>query len=420
MELMEHLKVAFQTEVQLYVTETQVLPEWKKAEKNAIDMKAANDTAIEGIESCKCNNVKTPKQIKEEVKIWCDNRYNEKYEKLDSKRLKIYKEDTPTKEEAEINLQEIKAHKPGVKSLLGDILGSILIVLLIEAVFLIALFASYFGTGAQYKALLIIPLALIGIAVLIGVFIGISDFRNKLAMKRSEIHEYEKYISQYDERHPQYLREKEQLKIERDEEYEKEVARVMADREKIIKEFYDTKNERLNILKANRDQHELMVKYTSGMIAYIEESIRNMKLVLHTFYEAGFEGGKIHERYRGLIPVGMFYEYVDTERCDCLTGHGGAYNMYEDDCRAARVEQKLDKINDNMFYIGKEIKSAISNAAFAVMGANEIAANRMEAKSLDLQRDLKKLNSNYSSYNSMLESLQRDGISVHGTFELKG
>ena len=194
----------------------------------------------------------------------------------------------------------------------------------------------------------------------------------------------------------------------------------MADREKVIKEFNDTKNERLNILKASRDQHELMVKYTSGMIAYIEESIRNMKLVLHTFYEAGFEGGKIHERYRGLIPVGMFYEYVDTERCDCLTGHGGAYNMYEDDCRAARVEQKLDKINDNMFYIGKEIKSAISNAAFAVMGANEIAANRMEAKSLDLQRDLKKLNSNYSSYNSMLESLQRDGISVHGTFELKG
>ena len=462
MELKEHLKLAFQTEVQLYVTETQVLPEWQKAESIAINIKATDDDDLEeAIQEANKTSIpsglkpiKTPEQIEAEVRSFKDKLYNARMACLEDRKLKMWNKNalkakdwdekykkceqnkdtsgmrkynrTPNKEDAEFALRNEKDHKFTFGTLLGEIFSNIMLCLKLEIIVLIILFAAYFITKSQYKALVIIPFVLIGIAVLFSIAIGVSNFKDGKANNRLTIAEYEKYISKYDEQYSKYLKEKQQLVLECEKEYKKRLEKAMEEREEYLEErqqliinFKNEKDQRLNALKERNAQFDAMVKYTSGMRAYIEESIKNMKLVLHTFYEAGFDGGKIHERYRGLIPVGMFYEYVDTERCDCLTGHGGAYNMYEDDCRAARVEQKLDKINDNMFYIGKEIKSAIGSVGYAVMGATNLMSNKIDAQNLDLQRDISRLRSENSHMNGMLESLKRDGISVHGTIELK-
>ena len=151
----------------------------------------------------------------------------------------------------------------------------------------------------------------------------------------------------------------------------------------------------------------------------MENYIIITKEALEKFYEAGFDGGKVHTRYRGLIPVGMFYEYIDTERCDTLAGHGGAYNMYEDDCRAARVEQKLDNINSNMFYIGQELKSAINQASYAIQGSMNFMGNQISTNISGLQSGIDSVRSISSGTNRLMENLSERGISVHGTLELK-
>lgn len=85
----------------------------------------------------------------------------------------------------------------------------------------------------------------------------------------------------------------------------------------------------------------------------------------------------IYTKYQGLIPVTMFCEYFASGRCDTLTGHEGAYNIYENEIRLnliivklEEVVDKLDQIQQNQYMLAsmleqnnrelQSIKSAVS------------------------------------------------------------
>ena len=64
----------------------------------------------------------------------------------------------------------------------------------------------------------------------------------------------------------------------------------------------------------------------------------------------------VHPKYRSLIPITMFCEYMETGRCNSLEGHEGAYNIYEQEVRLDRIAtkldviiQKLDSIRENQY-----------------------------------------------------------------------
>ena len=65
-----------------------------------------------------------------------------------------------------------------------------------------------------------------------------------------------------------------------------------------------------------------------------EKIIRN----LVSFYSKNI----IYPKYRGLVPIAAFYEYFNSGRCDTLTGHEGAYNIYETEIRMNIIIAKLD------------------------------------------------------------------------------
>ena len=204
MELKEHLKMAFQTEVQLHVLEHEVLPKWKQAEEGLRNTSETLTTTIESAQATECSDAKKPEQLKAEVDEWGNALCEQKCAELEQTKLKLWENDSfrakywdksyqeyaqagkhalmksydrnPNKEDAVATLAHLKAQKYNVFTLLGEMLTAIFLGLLIEAIVLIALFGAYFGTGAQYKALLIIPLVLIGLAVLIGAKVGISNF----------------------------------------------------------------------------------------------------------------------------------------------------------------------------------------------------------------------------------------------------
>lgn len=52
----------------------------------------------------------------------------------------------------------------------------------------------------------------------------------------------------------------------------------------------------------------------------------------------------IFPKYRYLIPISSFYEYLISGRCDCLEGHEGAYNIYENELRQNIIIGKLDDV----------------------------------------------------------------------------
>lgn len=52
----------------------------------------------------------------------------------------------------------------------------------------------------------------------------------------------------------------------------------------------------------------------------------------------------IGEKYRDLIPVSFFYEYLSYGRCDTLTGHEGAYNIFENFILLNDIRLKVDTI----------------------------------------------------------------------------
>lgn len=58
------------------------------------------------------------------------------------------------------------------------------------------------------------------------------------------------------------------------------------------------------------------------------------------FYSIGI----IFKKYRNIVPVAMFHEYLMSGRCSQLEGHEGAYNIYEQELRMNLILEKLDDI----------------------------------------------------------------------------
>lgn len=71
----------------------------------------------------------------------------------------------------------------------------------------------------------------------------------------------------------------------------------------------------------------------------------------------------IYSKYRNLVAVCMFEEYLSSGRCTALTGHEGAYNIYENEIRLNLIITKLDdiinrldEIQENQYQLAHEIR----------------------------------------------------------------
>ncbi len=72
--------------------------------------------------------------------------------------------------------------------------------------------------------------------------------------------------------------------------------------------------------------------------------------LLRKYYAAG----TIYPKYHTMNAVCSFYEYFLSGRCSSLTGHEGAYNIYESELRSNIIIAKLDDILANL----EQIKSS--------------------------------------------------------------
>lgn len=96
-------------------------------------------------------------------------------------------------------------------------------------------------------------------------------------------------------------------------------------------------------------------------LAKAESKYNETYMILQEYYNKGI----IFEKYRGLVPICMFHEYLQSGRCEQLTGHEGAYNIYENELRMNIIINKLndiierlDSIEENQYVIAQAIRGA--------------------------------------------------------------
>ena len=139
-----------------------------------------------------------------------------------------------------------------------------------------------------------------------------------------------------------------------------------------VRDRRDTKIRNLNIARENEEikfnsQQSILSnqKYINNVLIPEREKLRliykRTDALLTNLYSVNIIG----EKYRNLVAVSSFYEYLKYERCSSLTGVHGAYNKFEDEiykqqilAKLDEVIRKLDEIKDNQFMLYNAIKDS--------------------------------------------------------------
>ena len=126
-----------------------------------------------------------------------------------------------------------------------------------------------------------------------------------------------------------------------DEEYKKE------------QEIYDEEHKK-EVLKYNQKHDEAKLKFNTRKKIAIEQLntikknnskiLEESKKLLSYLYSQNI----IFPKYRDIVPISSFYEYVLSGRCDKLEGADGAYNIYENELRQNLIITNLGEINSNL------------------------------------------------------------------------
>ena len=119
----------------------------------------------------------------------------------------------------------------------------------------------------------------------------------------------------------------------------------------------------------------------------------------------------IHPKYRSLVPVSMFCEYVETGRCSELTGHEGAYNIYEAELRQNVIIDQLDSIKDKLDDVKK-------NQYYLATTLGQGLARLQRAQSDNMHTLNNLISDNTAQYTALKDNtarLLRDGVNISGT-----
>lgn len=134
-------------------------------------------------------------------------------------------------------------------------------------------------------------------------------------------------------------------------------------------------------------------------IATVEEALKNSFQCKNELYSYNI----IFEKYRNIVAVSSFYEYLMAGRCDSLEGANGAYNIYENESRMDsiitkldEIETKLDEIKANQFMVYNKLNSIESslNSLNRTMKKAVSSLNSINANTATMSKYLENISNN--------------------------
>lgn len=193
---------------------------------------------------------------------------------------------------------------------------------------ILAIFLFVGGIGLETTFFFILG----GIGITIVLIVGIAQL---LSNKQ-----YQYTIRGYEEKLMEYYTDKKKY----DEDVEKN-NKMIEEESKIIKAKYDKQiNEKKQEDVNKKNNLKLLVKENDELM---EETNNNLEIVNNKLKEL-YDLDIIFEKYRSLIPISSFYEYLASSRVDSLEGRDGAYNLYETELRQNIIIIELANINKNL------------------------------------------------------------------------
>ena len=144
------------------------------------------------------------------------------------------------------------------------------------------------------------------------------------------------------------------IKINHKKKKKEYLERVLQEKNQIQKENEELQKQNMAIIGTS----ELQKSIISAELSLAEKEYAETCCSLKNYYDTDV----IYGKYRGLVPVTMFCEYIESGLCDGLTGPNGAYRLYEEHIRMDRIIVQLDtviarlnEIRDNQYMLANLI-----------------------------------------------------------------
>lgn len=122
--------------------------------------------------------------------------------------------------------------------------------------------------------------------------------------------------------------------------------------------------------------------------------------------------GYLYPKYRRIVPVCAFCEYLEAGRCDSLTGPNGAYNIYENEVLMKRIIEKLDDviarlddINYNQQLIAQELRRGRSQISQILQSVDNSVQNIQQSSAVtSYYAQITAMNTEYLTWADLLRS----------------
>lgn len=107
----------------------------------------------------------------------------------------------------------------------------------------------------------------------------------------------------------------------------------------------------------------------------------------------------VYPKYRNLVAIVTIHEYLQSGRCSELTGHEGAYNLYESESRQNRIISDLDRALSLL----EQIRDSQTELYDAIQESNNIADRIYDQnESLLISNSAIEKNTEIAAYNSKI------------------
>ena len=237
-------------------------------------------------------------------------------------------------------------------------------------------------------------------------------YNQRKAAYQLDLASYEKNLAQYMTENAAWTAEVEALK-----------KKAQSEQQTMVEQKEIEYNEKVSEYKRDVQKAEVELKLvidktndSAGLIYFSEEISEGEKLlesIIATRNEL-YGYNVIYPKYRNIIALSSFYDYLMSGRCNSLAGADGAYNLYESESRADLIITKLsdvlaslDKIQENQYILYQQmsdVNNGIKSLNESMTSAISSLAH-LEATGDEMKYYLKAIKSDTSDVSSKAKAI---------------
>lgn len=249
-------------------------------------------------------------------------------------------------------------------------------------------------------------------------------YKQREAAFQSDLENYKVALQQYEAAYEAWKAEVDSLKKKAQSEQKNLADKKEAEYNNIVSTLKDL------VQKAENEFNQALSNIVSddnqaGMQLFAEEISEGEKLLESIIAARNelYSYNVIYPKYRNLIALSSFYDYLMAGRCNALAGTDGAYNLYESESRADLIITKLsdvltslDRIQENQYMLYQQM-SEVNNG---VQSLNESMTSvvsslaKLKMTGEEMKNSLKSISSDTASMNKEVKSIAENAeITAH-------